>query len=294
MRRHDIISGILFILSIIDFALAAPVLPVQEKHQASVDAVVHIPKDVKTVWRKRGKELDDLLHPSRQTWEKYFDSLEHELDNAEPSASDSSSSSGQSGPNAVQRPGSVWGSGPSGFNPWRMDAVQRPGSGSGPGPSDPNPWRTNAVQRPGSGSGSGPSEPNPWWTTNAVQRPPARPSSEPDLSRTNPNRLNDQLLSYKGNGDDEPPPGEQLHTGHTGTPTPSAYASSGYASDEDFAKTYAPSPNHNPMADSDSDLGPGPDYDLDHWMNSESEDRVDHGPPSTTGAARAETNVVAE
>jgi hypothetical protein len=54
MRRYDIASGILLILSIIDFALAAPVL-VQEKRQASVD-VVHIPRDVIT---ELGKRMDD-------------------------------------------------------------------------------------------------------------------------------------------------------------------------------------------------------------------------------------------
>ena len=54
MRRYDIVSGILLVLSIIDFALAAPVL-VQEKRQAGVD-VVHIPKDVITVLGKRTDE----------------------------------------------------------------------------------------------------------------------------------------------------------------------------------------------------------------------------------------------
>jgi hypothetical protein len=44
MRRYDIFSGILLILSIIDFALAAPVL-VQEKRRAGLD-VVHMPKNV--------------------------------------------------------------------------------------------------------------------------------------------------------------------------------------------------------------------------------------------------------
>ena len=54
MRRYDIVSGILLILSIIDFALPAPVL-VQEKRQERVD-VVHIPKDVITVLGKRWEE----------------------------------------------------------------------------------------------------------------------------------------------------------------------------------------------------------------------------------------------
>jgi hypothetical protein len=54
MRRHYIVSGIFLILSIIDFALAAPVL-VQEKRHASVD-VVHIPKNLTTVLWERGDE----------------------------------------------------------------------------------------------------------------------------------------------------------------------------------------------------------------------------------------------
>jgi hypothetical protein len=51
MRRYDIVSGIILILSIIDFALAAPVL-MKEKRQERVD-VVHIPIDVITVLGKR-------------------------------------------------------------------------------------------------------------------------------------------------------------------------------------------------------------------------------------------------
>jgi len=58
MRRYDIISGILLILSIIDFALAAPVF-VQEKRQASVD-VVHIPKDLTTVLWERGEDEEAM------------------------------------------------------------------------------------------------------------------------------------------------------------------------------------------------------------------------------------------
>ena len=51
MRRYDIVFGIILILYIIDFALAAPVL-VQEKRQAYVD-VVHTPKGARTASRKR-------------------------------------------------------------------------------------------------------------------------------------------------------------------------------------------------------------------------------------------------
>ena len=63
MRRYDIISGILLILSIFNFSLAAPLL-VKEKRQTYVDAVMlNIPKDVITVLGKRGEreELGKLL-----------------------------------------------------------------------------------------------------------------------------------------------------------------------------------------------------------------------------------------
>ena len=54
MRRYDIVSGILLILSIIDFALAAPV-STQEKHQKIAD-VAQIPKNVITMSGKRWEE----------------------------------------------------------------------------------------------------------------------------------------------------------------------------------------------------------------------------------------------
>jgi hypothetical protein len=92
MRRYNIVvSGILLILSMIDFALAAPVL-VQEKRQTFVD-VVHIPKDVITVLGKRWEE---------DFWEEYFNTLE----NLESSSSSSSSLSepDHGSTNVVQAP----------------------------------------------------------------------------------------------------------------------------------------------------------------------------------------------
>ena len=72
MRRYDIVFGILLILSIIDFALAAPVL-VQEKRQAGVGAL-HIAKDVITVLGKRGdEELEKLAAEYIKTLEKPID-----------------------------------------------------------------------------------------------------------------------------------------------------------------------------------------------------------------------------
>ena len=57
MRRYYIVSGIILILPIINFAVAAPV-PVQEKLQADVD-VVH-PEDSMTMLGKRVDELSEL------------------------------------------------------------------------------------------------------------------------------------------------------------------------------------------------------------------------------------------
>jgi hypothetical protein len=100
MRRYHIVSGILLILSIIDFALAAPVL-VQQKRQAGV-AAVHMPKDVITVLGKRldEEELAELL----KTWGKPVDSSDSHA-----SSSSAPSSSAQPGPdhgstNVVQSP----------------------------------------------------------------------------------------------------------------------------------------------------------------------------------------------
>jgi hypothetical protein len=59
MRRYYIVSGILLILPIIDFALAVPVL-VQENRQAGVD-VVHILEDAVPMLGKRGDDLDELF-----------------------------------------------------------------------------------------------------------------------------------------------------------------------------------------------------------------------------------------
>jgi hypothetical protein len=98
MRRYDIASGILLILSIIDFALAAPVL-VQEKRQACAD-VVHIAKDVIPVLGKRGDPLEEL-------WDKYFQRLSGKpIGSSDAHAPASSAPPGpdQGSTNAVQAP----------------------------------------------------------------------------------------------------------------------------------------------------------------------------------------------
>ena len=68
MRRHNITFGIFFILSIIAFALAAPVL-VQEKRDECVD-MVRLPKNEITVLGKRGGEED--LQELLDELDRYF------------------------------------------------------------------------------------------------------------------------------------------------------------------------------------------------------------------------------
>jgi hypothetical protein len=65
MRRYNIASRIIPILTVITFALAAPAL-VQDKRQACVDAV-GVPEDVISVLRKRnrGQDLNMLLDSLR-------------------------------------------------------------------------------------------------------------------------------------------------------------------------------------------------------------------------------------
>ena len=72
MRRYDIVSRILLILSIVDFALAAPVL-VQETRQAGVD-VGHIPEDAIPMLGKRGDGLtrDELWLKFLSKFENHF------------------------------------------------------------------------------------------------------------------------------------------------------------------------------------------------------------------------------
>jgi hypothetical protein len=81
MRRYDILSGVLLIISITNFAIAAPV-SLQEKHQARVD-VVHVPKNATTVL---GKRMDAWLE---KVVAQYFEAA---IKAAEPSDAHVSSS----------------------------------------------------------------------------------------------------------------------------------------------------------------------------------------------------------
>ena len=90
MRPYNIVSGILLILPIIDFAVAAPVTA-QDKCQACIDVVRRdIPEDVITVLEKRVEDPLDLL------WEKYFQKPSGKPEGS--SASHTSPGSTSSGP----------------------------------------------------------------------------------------------------------------------------------------------------------------------------------------------------
>jgi hypothetical protein len=88
MRRYHIVSGILLILPIIDFAVAAPVL-VQEKRQG-LD-VMHISEEAITMLRKRGDELNELW------FDLFGDTEDHIAKPEESSAARPSSSSTPAG-----------------------------------------------------------------------------------------------------------------------------------------------------------------------------------------------------
>jgi hypothetical protein len=81
MLRYDIVFGFFLILSIINFALTAPVL-VQEEHQANVD-VVQIPKDV--IMKRGDGDIAKLAEEYLTTWGKPFESSDtHTLSGTAP------------------------------------------------------------------------------------------------------------------------------------------------------------------------------------------------------------------
>jgi hypothetical protein len=168
MRQYDVVSGIFLILSIIDFALAAPVL-VQEKYQACVE-VVHIPKDVITVFGKRGnEEIEKLL-------EGNFNAMGKPLESSDAHVSSSSAPPGpdHGSTNVAQAPA------PSShrteeylyLNTWKQPILEssdvHASSSSAPPGSDHG--STNVVQVPAPNPASSTANPHP------LIRPPG-PSS---------------------------------------------------------------------------------------------------------------------
>ena len=178
MRRYGIVSGILLILSIIDFALAEPVL-VQEKRQSCVD-VVHIPRDVIAVLGKRGEVGDwlDLM------WDKYFKTSGKLV---EPSDAHASSNSAPPGPdlgstNVVQAPPP---------NPASSDAH----ASSSSAPLGPDHESTNVVQVPAPNPASSTANPNP------LMKP-----SSPSSSESSVEPAPDEEWWYEGDADFHGPP----------------------------------------------------------------------------------------
>ena len=172
MRRYIIVFGILLILSIIDLALAAPVL-VQDKRQGWVD-VIDIPEDAKTALGKRvGADAIEQL------WDKwYFEGLW-----GKPKKSPGAPASSTSTPSGSAPSGSE----PSGPDHASTNVIEGPAPGSEPSrlaPSGPDHGSTNVIEGPAPGSepsGLAPSRPD-HGSTNIVERPAP---SGPDHGSTN-------------------------------------------------------------------------------------------------------------
>jgi hypothetical protein len=120
MRRYDVVSGILFILFIIDSALAAPV--VQEQRRAFVD-VAHIPKDVIIVGKRGDEWLEEFVDDLKET--------ENESSDAHGSPSSTPPGSDRGSTNVVQAPAP---------NPASSTASPDPSMGP-PGPSSTVPMQ---------------------------------------------------------------------------------------------------------------------------------------------------------
>src|SRR6266478_368123 len=97
MRRYNIVSRVLLILSVTNIALAAPVL-VQENHPACVD-VVHVPMNVITVLGKRMDEYVRLIEDFERSGLLHYERPEDPPSepNSEHSSQPSSESSSEHG-----------------------------------------------------------------------------------------------------------------------------------------------------------------------------------------------------
>ena len=254
MRRYDIISGILLILSIIDFALAAPV-PVQEKREAHVD-VAHMPKDVITILEKRGQEeLETAVA-------EYFKTLMKSAETSDAHASSSSAPLGpdhgptnvaqesaqEPAPNPTANPGllmqpssplstspvegSAWDE--NRFNPVWNDKVSNEGS-------EGSDMSTKLMFTPGSSEYGSDHE----WAVAPKSGPNLNPSADAD-----PNFDWDHWSSVVN----QSPPKEVGHAGYS-------------------------NPNLNPSADAD------PNFDWEHWTYV-----VNQSPPKEVGHAHGYSN----
>lgn len=158
MQWYDKVPGILLILSIINFTLAAPIL-VQEKRQGCSD-VVHIPRDVVAVLGKR----DDWRDWLELLWEDYHKTSGDQVESSDLHTSSSSAlqgpdhASSSSTPLGADRASSS--SAPPGVDYASMNVVQAPARS--PESSTTNP---NLLIEPSSPSSSASSmySDDEWW-----------------------------------------------------------------------------------------------------------------------------------
>jgi hypothetical protein len=202
MRRYDIVFGIILILSIIDFALAAPVL-VQEKRQAYAD-VVHTPKGARTALRKRVGEDDlvKLVGEFLKSWRKSIESSDtHASSSSVPPVPDRGSTSVMQGSasnpasstgNTMEPPSLPWAASmpgdrfkePSGYeyssqgDHWHnpLDPLSIPGS---PGHGSDNKWTWAKAPKPKPMPSTVPDPDFDWnyWTN--VESPPRQKPAPP-------------------------------------------------------------------------------------------------------------------
>jgi hypothetical protein len=223
MRRYDIVAGILAILFIIDFALAAPVLA-QEKRQARVD-VVHMPNDLITVLGKRssGDELEELLEGFRRLQAATTSSsssvplggLDNRLTNVVSAAPNIESSTANRDPLIEMMDSSS------------TDDVY---------PPMPNPASSTAIQDP---------------LIQMMDSPSSSPStvSMQDPSRDGYNALGDEVLSYDGDDESHGPQ-------HTGAPE---YSSDYRSAEEEEHMRVMMHPDYYASPWTDSSAGSDPD-----------------------------------
>ena len=183
MRRYHTVFGTLLILSIIDFALAAPVL-VQEKRQAYTDGVpILVPKDVTTASRRA--DLAELAAEYLKTWGKPIESSDAHASPSPASSTDNPDASCLS-LQGLQARGNCF-------------RKSRPSSGSGSAQPVPDHGPTNAVEAPT--PGALPSADNPDSLEElpspaleelprpALEEPPSPVLAEPSSPAWDPNRF---------------------------------------------------------------------------------------------------------
>jgi hypothetical protein len=238
MRRYHMVFEMLLILSIIDFTLAAPVL-VQEKRQLYVD-VVQIPKDVRTLLRKRVGE-DDLAKLA----EEYLETGGKPIESSDTHAPSGSAPQGlDHGPttNVAQAPPPNLA--PSTSNPDSlMKLPSQSWEASMPGGTFKEPWNYGYSSQGGH-----------WHNPLDPMSIPGSPGHGSDNKWT----WNNEYLSQDDHW-------------HNPLDPMSIPGSPGHGPNNKWTWAKAPksNPNPNPMPSTD----PNPNFDWDHWRNMESPPR---------------------